>query len=434
MNRYLFVGPTLPDAATIARSGVEVLPPIQSGDLFGLDLAPGDVVGIVDGYFHQRPAVRHKEILAVLAGGVRVLGAASIGALRAAELDQYGMEGVGEIYRAYRSGELEADDEVALLHGSAEDGYRPLSEPLVNLRATLNGAVDKGVLDAATRAELLARLANMPYGARTYDRVIALAEERGAALRDFLTTQGIDIKRADALKLVRLLQGEPTRRSVVRLNPTVYLDGWQLRATVSDLNDGHGPVSDLDVLRVCQLFAEDFPAFYRTWVIEQLHAECALQCHEYDVARSPLQTAIAHGTHKGLYADIHEAARNWVSPPEDVSLFLTRSYLVTPGVRDLAGLTDAVMRSPAATPARRLVRAAEHVNEQAQLTEPTYDVQQLSGPRIIDWITKHWDHPFDLSLLDRAIDSPTALETIARPFYLAARYNPDLITFRMSGF
>jgi hypothetical protein len=65
--------------------------------------------------------------------GVHVFGAASMGALRAAELAAFGLEGVGDIYEAFASGALEDDDE-------AEGGYRPLSEAMVNIRPTLQAA------------------------------------------------------------------------------------------------------------------------------------------------------------------------------------------------------------------------------------------------------------------------------------------------------
>ncbi|MBP5873147.1 hypothetical protein F3K24_43140, partial [Streptomyces sp. LBUM 1485] len=50
----------------------------------------GDTAVIIDGLYHQAPALRHKEIIAAMARGVRVIGAASIGALRAAELAPFG--------------------------------------------------------------------------------------------------------------------------------------------------------------------------------------------------------------------------------------------------------------------------------------------------------------------------------------------------------
>jgi len=60
--------------------------------------------------------VAHKEILDVLKKGVTVVGGSSMGALRAAELDAFGMVGAGRIYECYRSGRIEADDEVAVTY------------------------------------------------------------------------------------------------------------------------------------------------------------------------------------------------------------------------------------------------------------------------------------------------------------------------------
>ncbi|MEV7304560.1 TfuA-like protein [Streptomyces clavifer] len=75
--------------------------------------------------------------------GVHVIGAASIGALRAAELAPYGMLGVGSVYAAYHRGDITADDEVAV--GQAPDGqWEALTWPLVNLRSVLRLAQEAG--------------------------------------------------------------------------------------------------------------------------------------------------------------------------------------------------------------------------------------------------------------------------------------------------
>ncbi|XNL77601.1 TfuA domain-containing protein [Actinomadura madurae] len=178
--RYLFAGPTLPDVRDLVDgNAVRLLPPVAAGDLLGLPLAEGDVVGVIDGYFHQRMAVRHKEIFAALAGGVRVLGASSIGALRAAEMDRYGMEGVGQIYADYRAGLVVGDDEVALLHGPAEAGYPAFSQPLVNIRATLAAAVCEAVIEEDEGGRLIGVLAAMPYQRRDYEVLGNLAGELG---------------------------------------------------------------------------------------------------------------------------------------------------------------------------------------------------------------------------------------------------------------
>src|ERR1700722_16706518 len=131
MKPIVFLGPTLPVDEASQELDAIYLPPVSQGDVYRAARKRVSVIGIVDGYFDRVPAVWHKEILWAMAQGVSVFGAASMGALRAAELAEFGMQGVGWIFEAYRTGELEDDDEVAVTHEGKE--YRPLSEALVNL-------------------------------------------------------------------------------------------------------------------------------------------------------------------------------------------------------------------------------------------------------------------------------------------------------------
>ncbi|MFE7117264.1 TfuA-like protein [Streptomyces sp. NPDC057654] len=134
-------------------------PPVRHGDLLQLAAGPGDTVVIIDGLWHQCAPVRHKEILVLLDSGVRVLGTASMGALRAAELAPYGMIGIGRIYEDFRTGALEADDEVAVLH--TPDG-RALTEALVNLRTAIRRAAASDRITDAQARDLQALAVNCP--------------------------------------------------------------------------------------------------------------------------------------------------------------------------------------------------------------------------------------------------------------------------------
>jgi len=183
MKRCVFLGPSLSLAEAREILEAVYLPPVKQGDLLRAlrDHAP-DLVLIVDGYFEQVPAVWHKEILWALQQGVTVVGAASMGALRAAELQQFGMLGVGKIFEAYRSGRFapfddvlfEDDDEVAVVHGPAELDYIG-SLAMVDLRATLAAAEAEGVIGMACR-DLLARCGkDIFYKRRDYDAVLRAA-------------------------------------------------------------------------------------------------------------------------------------------------------------------------------------------------------------------------------------------------------------------
>jgi hypothetical protein len=139
--------------------------------------------------------------------GVHVFGAASMGALRAAELAPFGMEGVGEVFAAFRDGILTDDDEVTVVHGPAASGYRVLSEAMVNFRFTLEAAVTAGVVGEETRRELLRLAKSTFYPRRSWPALLQQAEGRVpgaalAALAAWLPGGRVDQKRADARALL----------------------------------------------------------------------------------------------------------------------------------------------------------------------------------------------------------------------------------------
>ncbi len=140
MSVYVFTGPTI--SASEARRELEAvyLPPAAEGDVYRITLQHPQAIGVIDGYFQSVPTVRHKEILWAMSRGIHIFGSASIGALRAAELFPFGMEGVGTVFELYRDGILEDDDEVAVAHGPADMGYLACSEAMVNIRQTLRKA------------------------------------------------------------------------------------------------------------------------------------------------------------------------------------------------------------------------------------------------------------------------------------------------------
>ncbi|WP_316238776.1 TfuA-like protein [Bradyrhizobium sp. SZCCHNR1015] len=213
MTCIVFTGPTLHPRDAALELEAEYLPPVQQGDVYRAALAKPAAIGIIDGYFEQVPSVWHKEILWAMASGIHVFGSASMGALRAAELHAFGMEGVGKVFAAYRDGVFEADDEVALIHGPAELGFPALSEPLVNIRFTLQKAVAAGVISEASRQILEALGKASFYPERSYPALLQGARSDGrltsqeiAALEAWLPDHRIDQKREDALEMLRTMR------------------------------------------------------------------------------------------------------------------------------------------------------------------------------------------------------------------------------------
>jgi hypothetical protein len=213
MKAIVFAGPSLPPHARPTREpGWEWLPPLRQGDLYRGALTRPRAIGVVDGYFEAVPSVWHKEILWAMAEGIHVFGAASIGALRAAELDAFGMRGVGRIYEDFRDGILEDDDEVATLHGPPELGYPPLTEAMVNIRATLTVAVRDCVLGAHAADEVCRLAKGLFYKERSWEAVLQAAAVAGwpeAERRRFaawLPSGRVDQKRADAMAMLATMR------------------------------------------------------------------------------------------------------------------------------------------------------------------------------------------------------------------------------------
>jgi hypothetical protein len=168
--------------------------------------------------------------------GVRVIGSSSLGALRAVELAPFGMIGVGKIFEWFRDGVLEDDDEVALAHESPDRNYRPISEALVNIRATLANAAHGGALSLEVASEIVRLEKVRFYPSRTLDGLAVAADAAHLscdwdALAHWLATGRVNQKRADALTALKVA-AEPNDRAMAHAaegRPAfdfAYTDAW----------------------------------------------------------------------------------------------------------------------------------------------------------------------------------------------------------------
>lgn len=225
LKTIVFVGPTLSAAEVSALvPGADVRPPASVGEI--LDIALGKRrparIALIDGYFERMAAVWHKELLLALERGIAVYGAASMGALRAAELAPFGMVGVGVIYKAFASGELIADDEVAIAHLPAEQDYRSISDALVTIRHNLALARRARTITKASHDRLIASARGQFYRDRTW-RALVAAEP--ALARHTL----VDLKAADARALLIALAAKPRRPK----RPVAVPRTWALRQLIA---------------------------------------------------------------------------------------------------------------------------------------------------------------------------------------------------------
>jgi hypothetical protein len=243
MKTVIFAGPTLWDDPVMHSREFQWLPPASEGDVYRVARGKPPAIGLVDGRFETVPSVWHKELLWALAQGVHVFGAASMGALRAAELHRFGMIGVGSVFESYRKGLLDDDDEVAVLHAPAELNYRPLSEALVDIRATIEAATLAKVISRRAADELVRMARRMFFKDRNWDALLTIAAGYGLpnkqikALDRWVLNNRVQRKRLDALEMIEAM------RRFLRRKPRPFGPKFTFRHTVywQNLVDTHEP-------------------------------------------------------------------------------------------------------------------------------------------------------------------------------------------------
>lgn len=200
---YTGLSVTFDEAKEILNKNVVYKPPIKRGDIDDALKENPDIIGIIDGVFHQSPAVAHKEILKAIDCGVKVVGSSSMGALRASELDVLGMTGIGYVYEQYRDGKITSDDDVAV--SLDKDTLEPLSVPLVNMKYVFENAQKEDIITANEKEELLKIAKDIFYPKRNYSDVLnksSLDNIRKDSLISFIATSK-DIKKEDGKELIR---------------------------------------------------------------------------------------------------------------------------------------------------------------------------------------------------------------------------------------
>ena len=321
MTACVFLGPTLPVAQAREVLDAEYLPPVRQGDVYRAVVRRRPrAIGIVDGYFRQVPSVWHKEILWAMAEGVHVFGSASMGALRAAELEPFGMRGVGEIFAAFRNQDLEDDDEVALIHGPPEMGFPAVSEAMVNIRRTLQNARSEAVVSGSTQARLEEIAKSIFYPWRGYPEIIERGAAEGlpknelAALSVWLDHGRVDLKRKDALEMLvcmrDLLADDPAPKQVSYAfeHTTMWEAASAAIDTTEDASAGEParPIEDcvLDEVRLDGTVYEDL----RRAALLRLLARRESERSDIDVAPSELKESatnfrVGHALHRGRDLD-----------------------------------------------------------------------------------------------------------------------------------
>lgn len=206
----VFLGPTLPLSEARQVLDADFRPPARQGDVFRALTDAPDALLLIDGVFESAPSVWHHELLAAHASGVKLFGASSMGALRAAELPGV-VAPVGEIARRFVSGEWNDDAAVALLHADAAQRYRALTVPWVNVFATAREAQRRRLITARQARALCLEAERQFYQARTWASVLD-ALGWSPPLRAALLEVRVDLKAEDARRALRKVARRRARR------------------------------------------------------------------------------------------------------------------------------------------------------------------------------------------------------------------------------
>ncbi|WP_154758415.1 TfuA-like protein [Amycolatopsis pithecellobii] len=207
MTTTVFTGPSLgPDEVRRLLPGVQVLPPARRGDLYAVREAGSGRLLIIDGTFSHTLAISPREVIEVTSDGAEVIGASSMGAIRAAECHPMGTRGIGAIYRAYRAGILTSDDAVAVTT-NPDDNYAAVSVALVNVHAAATQLRGRGLLSASEAVALKKAAAETFFADRSWPHLLRQAGigDRGGLLET--ACRRVDLKRRDALRAVRFVAG-----------------------------------------------------------------------------------------------------------------------------------------------------------------------------------------------------------------------------------
>ena len=266
MNIFVYLGPSLDRAEAETILKAKYLPPVKMGDIYRLVESEKhiDLIIIIDGLFEQTPAVWHKEILFALSKNIPVMGASSMGALRAAELTTFGMQGHGEIFASFAAGDLEDDDEVAVVHGPAASGYVCQSEAMVNIRYGLRLALEQKVIDQNFVDAAIELAKDKYYPQRSWHELFknlkscalekSISEFKIENFRNFVANTDTNLKRHDARSLLSAVAQSPTMQmkqansqrenNTFLFEPTVFWDHLSTYFSGISNEPGSGPSFD----------------------------------------------------------------------------------------------------------------------------------------------------------------------------------------------
>src|SRR5215204_7478309 len=207
----IYLGPSLEINKAKKIIDADFKPPAKKGDFINLNLLTErrDIV-LIDGVFLQEYPPSPIEVFQVIRkSNFKVYGASSIGALRAVELEKFGMEGIGKIFELYKKDIINSDDEIAVTFDS---DYNLISEAMIDIRYNFFLAWKRQIIDKETKQIMikLAKRIYFPY--RSYDNIIEKSLDLFPSRRkfilkfkDYILSNRISLKELDAIRTLKYI-------------------------------------------------------------------------------------------------------------------------------------------------------------------------------------------------------------------------------------
>ena len=215
MNKpIVYLGPTLNREEASKILDADYRDPAKKGDFLRLSHTSEEkkYVGFIDGVFlHDYPPSPIEVYHLATRKNIELIGASSLGALRAVELEKFGMKGIGKIFQLFKNGILNADDEIAVTF--VRDKNILQSEALIDIRFNLFLAYKKGIITKQTKKRFVKIAKNIYFPFRNYEDIVKLTEEQFPSIhdelenfRDYVLKNRDSLKARDARKLLKYLK------------------------------------------------------------------------------------------------------------------------------------------------------------------------------------------------------------------------------------
>ncbi|MEY4580928.1 MAG: hypothetical protein RL701_5631 [Pseudomonadota bacterium] len=410
MTAIVFLGPSLARCDAMPLLAADYRPPAAQGDVYRAALQGPKAIGLIDGYFERLPAVWHKEILWAMSQGIHVFGASSMGALRAAELAAFGMVGVGEIFEGYRSGALTDDDEVTVVHADASLDYRSMSVAMVDIRATVQAAIEAEQLTHENAQAVLDSAKSLFYVERNYPRIIleAAQQTEPGALECFTSwcpEHHVQLKRRDARQLLQTMaewlqtKAQPKRVDFIFEHTDAFEQLVRSRRHVgTDHSDAAGEAGDVTTAAILDELRLDVTQYQQTahaaWT-RALALELADKRHIAVDDNTFQQTVVAFRRARNLMDAASTRgwyAANGLDRAEFAALLRDEARLLTMRELSARSIDEQLLNQLRVTDAwLPLARRARH--KQRLLKQHGYEITDLASAglteqRLIDWYMK----------------------------------------------